>query len=214
MWHLTSAAQQLCHNPYFTLSLIFSVAGPAITASPVPAIFFSLRTVVINLRECGFLLSGWNKDHWESIMWRPACVRQRRWTSWSFIIQCSVWTSKYMVKDYYNILIISLMRASDREGQILQSAVGLSGFFFSPKASRSEMYQTVIICSHIRAETLCAVLCGQVCVETFIFRPAMKEWNLAKWTFWYTEEEEIVHWLTCSRTAERNKQTDSGTFEV
>lgn len=43
------------------------------------------------------------------------------------------------------------MRASDREGQMLESAVGLSGFFFfpSPKASRSEMHQTVIICSHI-----------------------------------------------------------------
>lgn len=44
------------------------------------------------------------------------------------------------------------MRASDDEGRMLESAVGLSGFWFffpSPKASRREMYQTVIICSHI-----------------------------------------------------------------
>lgn len=29
-----------CHYPYFTLSLIFSVAGPSITAGPEPALFF------------------------------------------------------------------------------------------------------------------------------------------------------------------------------
>lgn len=106
-------------------------------------------------------------------MWRPACVRQRRWTSWSFIIQCSVRTSKYMVTDYYNILIISLMRASDREGQILQSAVGLSAFFFLQRhpAVKCTKLSSSALTFHQTASwnTVCSLvwtgLCGNIHIQ-------------------------------------------------
>lgn len=123
MWYLTSAAQQ----PQVSDVIIHTSHCPSYFQQWGRPLQPAKRLHYFSPKDCCYkslLLSRWIKDHWESIMWRPASVRQRRWTSCSSFIQCSVGTSKYVVTD--------LMRASDREGQMLQSAVGLSGFFFFP----------------------------------------------------------------------------------
>lgn len=91
-------------------------------------------------------------------MRKPACVRQRKWTLCSFFVQCSVLNLEYMVRDYDDILNISLIHALEREEKPMLSAVGLS-FFFSKSVPQWNVPDCHHLLSHSTsqwAETPCA----------------------------------------------------------